>query len=89
MLEQDVSGGERRVSAQVHFHGRRKPAQRRGVLARQHERSLGEIVLGGDRGEDGVGEPFLERHHRGRISSEEAAGEGVYLVERELHILTP
>ena len=89
VLEQDVSGGERRVAAQVHLHGRREPAQRRGILARQHERSLGEIVLGGDRREDGVGEPLLERHHRGRISAEEPAGEGVYLVERELHILTP
>ena len=50
LFEEHISGRQRRVAAQFHFHRRREPAQ---FIAAppviDKERRLGQIVLGGDR----------------------------------------
>src|SRR5258708_2579163 len=52
--EENVGGGQGRVTAQVDLHRRREPAQGHDVAARDDKSGLGKIVLGGDSREDAV-----------------------------------
>jgi len=83
--EENVGGGQGRVTAQVDLHRRREPAQGHDVTARDDKSGLGKIVLGGDRREDAVGQQIVQQDHRRRISTEHPVGEGVDLVEGQLH----
>ena len=65
-----VRAGERGVAAEIHFHGRREPAQRESVVAWKKKRRLREIHLRGD-----VLHPLrfafaIEKTDRCRISAE-------------------
>ena len=65
---------------------RREPAQLViGIAARVRDREggLAEIVLHRDRLQHLVGQPCVERHHRGRIAGERPVGEGVDLDEAQ------
>ena len=46
---------------------------------------LGEVVLGSDRLQRRVGKPLGQQDDRGRVAGERRRGEGVDLIERELH----
>ncbi len=83
--EENVGGGQGRVTAQVDLHRRREPAQGHDVAARDDKSGLGKIVFGGDSREDAVGQQIVQQDHRRRISTEHPVGEGVDLVEGQLH----
>src|SRR5712692_8231768 len=85
VAEEDVRGGERRVTAEIDLHRRRKPAKRHHLAASDDEGGLGEVVLRRDRREHAVRQPRVEEDHCGGISAKGAVGKGVDLVERELH----
>jgi hypothetical protein len=55
------------------------------VVARDQERSLGQVVLGGHCLHRGRVEETLQQHHRGRVPGEASAAESVDLPNREPH----
>src|SRR5688500_1373686 len=68
------------MAAQPDLDLRGEPAQLPVGFAgavRHHERRLGEQVLGADRLQRLVREPFVERHDRGLVAAEQAVGEGI------------
>jgi hypothetical protein len=88
-LHHDGGACQRGMAAQRHLHGRREPAQAE-VLAVGHQKGrLGQIVLRGDRLQDGIVGEALENHDRGRIAGEPAAGEGIDLIDRNVHRTPP
>ena len=85
MREQDVSGSERRVAAEIDLDGRREPAQPVPLAFRREERGLGKIVLRSDRLHDVIGRPFGQRHNGRRIALEDAIRKGIDLIENRFH----
>jgi hypothetical protein len=87
--EDDVRGRQCRMAGQIDLDGGREPAQAESValalVQGYEERGLRQIVLGGDRLHRRVGQPGVERAHCRRIAGEHAVGEGIDLVDRNLH----
>jgi hypothetical protein len=83
LAPQDVRAGERRVTAELYFDGRREPAKRPLVVRGQEERGFGEIHLGRDVLHPGVVTLAIEEAYRGRVSFERLRRECVDL--KELH----
>ena len=81
----DISGGEGCVTAQLHLHRGREPAQQVALALRHKERGLGKVVLRRDRLHRRRREPLGERAHSRGIAAEQAAGESIDLVERDAH----
>src|SRR6516162_2713278 len=81
----DITGGERRMPAQIDLDGRREPAQQIAVSLRHKECGLGEVVLSRDRLHRRPRQPFRQRAYRRRITAESAAGESIDLIERNAH----
>src|SRR5947208_2966384 len=72
------------MTAHLDLVGWREPAQVEieiVALARDRERSLAEVIFGGDRLHHPFVEPFLERHYRGWIAGERRFGECIDLEE--------
>src|SRR3954469_14444454 len=88
-----MGAGERGVAAELDLEAGREPAQFEIRLAgrvRDGESGLGEIVLRGDRLENLVRQPVVERHDGRRIAGEGPVREGVDLDEgQHLHSLSP
>ena len=77
-----------RVTAEVYFHCRRKPAQVKIDVAAglRHQKSgFGKIVLGGDGGQHVVLGPAIQRAYRGRVAGEDTVGKGVDLMQFNFH----
>lgn len=89
-LEKHVGGRERRVSAQIHFGRRGKPAQViLGWTAGNHEGGFREIHLEGDLLHEGVVRKCIE-HEYGRWISREGTGrERVHYVKWQGHDRIP
>ena len=68
------------MAAEIDLGGRREPAQPVTAALGHEEGGFRQIVLGGDRLHDVVGQPFFERAHGRRIAGERPLGEGVDLV---------
>ena len=73
------------MTAQVHFHRGREPAQLAGVSARDHEGGLGQVVLRRNGLKGLVRQPFVHGNHGRRVAAEKAVGEGINLVDGVTH----
>ena len=81
-----MAARERRMAAQRDLDRRGEPAQLIiGLVAfvGDEEGGFGEVVLGRDRLQCRIVQPFLERNHRGGIARERAVGKGVDLRDRK------
>ena len=70
------------MAAQRDLGERREPAEIETLACGGEEGGLGEVVLGGNGLEDRIIGPCIERAYRGWVAGEDAAGEGVDLIER-------
>ena len=85
-IEQDPGGGQRGVAAEIDLDQRREPSQVKATIVARHDKGgFREIVLQGDRLHRGLGQPLAQWHHRRGIATKGAVGEGVDLVETQLH----
>ncbi len=57
MPKENVGRRKRGMTAQVDFAHRREPSQVKSGFRRNEENGLGEVVLGGDGLEEGIGQP--------------------------------
>ena len=73
------------MAAQRDFDCGREPADRVLAVRRHDERGLRKVVLQADRLHHRVGQPRVERTHCGRIAAEDLSGEGIDLIQRNLH----
>ncbi len=77
------------MAAEIDLDRGGEPAQGIALALADEESRLGEVVLGGDRLQRRIRQPFLERHDGRRIAGEDAIGEGVDLIDRQAHAEAP
>ena len=87
VIENDVSGGKCRVTAEIDFDRRREPPKIIDSIARNDEGRLREVILCRNILHDVVIEPRIERADGGRVSGEGTHGESVDLIDRNVHSL--
>jgi hypothetical protein len=74
-----MGGGERGMSAQFDFHGRRKPAEMKNVIFAIHKRRFRQVHFQGD-----ILHPYfigraIHEAHRRRVAMKRFFGKGIYL----------
>ena len=84
-IHHDVRGRERSVPAQVNLDARSKPAQMIFPALRNIKRSLCKIIFGRNCLHRRVGKPVVKRANSGWIASKKFAGEGIHLVDGNVH----
>lgn len=88
LVEENECGGESCVAAEVDFAGRGKPTEMESVIwLADKECRFGEVVLGRDRLENLIGQPFRQRTDGGGISSEYVFTERIDLEDGQIHLL--
>ncbi len=85
LRRQHVRAGQGRVAAERDLLDRREPADVKVLALWNEEGGLRKVVLAGDLLQQLVAQPPVQRHDRRRIALERRVGEGVDLVEPQLH----
>src|ERR1039457_6363377 len=87
-LPKHVRAGQRSVTAEVHFNGRREPAQVVPSVLRNQKRGFRQVHLARYIPHPALFGRLGEDAHRRRISGERLAGESVHLRDGDAHILS-
>jgi len=84
-VERDPACGQRGMTDEIDFEGRREPPDVEPIAMRREEHGLRQIHLCGDRLHHRLGQPCLERHHGCGIARHGPIGKGIDDIDRQCH----
>jgi hypothetical protein len=79
----DVSGGERRMPAEINLVERREPPKVPACRIRANERRLRKIIFGRNVLHRVIGQPVIKNQHGRWIAAKNVVGKRVHLVHGE------